>query len=430
MPNTTRRNFIKATSASILTGPLIISGAKGPSSPSNTIRHAVIGTGTRGGRHVESFAEAKGCQLVAVCDVDPVRLRESTAALPNGNAIKKYSDFRKLLEDKSIDSVSIATPDHWHTPVALWALMAGKHVYLEKPSSHNVRETHLLVKAAKEFKKCVQHGTQRRSDGDHIEGMRQLAKGIIGKVHTVKAINHQHRKPIGRAAKQAPPPGVNYDMWLGPAPKADFTLNRWHYNWHWFWDYGGGDLVNDGVHHVDLAAWAMGDRYPDRIVVSGGQLYYNDDHQTPDTQTAVFEYSDGQIIYEMRLWTPYKLEGHDNGAVAYGTEGKMDFGRSGVVVTRADEQFKIEPHEPVEDIIENYLTGVREDNPDLLNSPIERGAAAVNMCNLTNIATRLGASSITYDPVKEVVSCPGHEREANALLSRKYRKGYELPYNG
>ncbi|HYH56031.1 MAG TPA: Gfo/Idh/MocA family oxidoreductase [Anseongella sp.] len=429
----TRRNFIKTSSlggAGIITAPYIAMNSWAQTAPSDMIRHAVIGTGRQGTGHCERFASAKGCQLVAVSDVDPVRLNASVKGRPNESKIKKYADFRKLLEDKSIDSVTIATPDHWHTPIALWALMAGKHVYVEKPSSHNVRETNLLVKAARQYKKCVQHGTQRRSDGDHIEGMRQLRDGVIGKIHTVKAINHQLRGPVGRAPVEPPPPGVDYDMWLGPAPKVPFTKNRWHYEWHWFWDYGGGDTTNDGVHQIDVAVWAMGDRYPERMIVSGGQYFYDDDHQTPDTQTAVFEYGDGQLIYEMRLWTPYKLEGHDNGNVIYGTDGRMDFGRAGVVVTRGDEQFKIESPQPVEPIVPNFLTAVRENDPGKLLSPIEIGSVSVNLCNLTNIATRLRAPEIRYDPVKEDVTCPGHEEEARALLGREYRKGYELPYQG
>lgn len=149
------------------------------------IRHAVIGTGGMGRNHTKAFGNMKGCSLVAVCDVDPEQLGKAVKGLPNGEKIKKYADFRELLQDKSIDSVSVATPDHWHTPIALWAMMAGKHVYVEKPCSHNIKEVNLLVKASKAFNKCVQHGTQRRSNGAHIEGIKQLRNGIIGKVHTI-----------------------------------------------------------------------------------------------------------------------------------------------------------------------------------------------------------------------------------------------------
>jgi len=427
-----RRDFIRKTGiagAGLVAAPFIARGSWFNMAPSDTVNHAIIGTGTQGtGFHCSGFAKARGCKVVAVCDVDPKRVAGAVKGLPDESRIKKYSDFRKLLEDKSIDSVSIVTPDQWHTPIALWALMAGKHVYVEKPCSHTVHEANLLLKAAAQYNKCIQHGTQRRSDGDHIEAMKQLNDGIIGKVHTVKAINHQLRKPIGHAPVQAPPQGVDYDMWLGPSPVVPFTMNRWHYNWHWFWDYGGGDTVNDGIHQIDVAVWALGNRYPNRMIVSGGQYFYHDDHETPDTQTAILEYDDSQMIYEMRLWTPYNLEGHDNGNVAYGTEGTMDFGRKGIVVTKGKEQIKIQAPEPVETIIPNFVTAVRENNPAKLLSPIQSGAVSSDLANLMNIATRLKAPAIVYDPVAQVVKCPEYQDEATSLLSRAYRKGYELPY--
>lgn len=426
----TRRDFIKTAGAAAIAAPYIAQTAWAQTPPSDQVRHAVIGTGGMGRNHTKTFGNMKGCDLVAICDVDPEQLGKAAKDLPNFDKIKKYSDFRELLKDKSIDSVSIATPDHWHTPIALHAMLAGKHVYVEKPCSHNIRETNLLVKASKEFKKCVQHGTQRRSNGAHIEGMKQLQNGIIGKVHTIKAIDHQHREAIGRAQAETPPPGVNYDMWLGAAPKVPYTKNRWHYNWRWFWEYGNGDAANDGVHQIDVAVWALGNRYPNKVISSGGQYYYNDDHQTPDTQTTIFQYDDTQIIWEMRLWTPYNLEGHDNGNVAYGTDGKMEFGRAGVVVTKGKEQIKIESPDVVEAIMPNFITAVRENNPAKLNAPIERGAVATNMAFLANITTRLGAPSIEYDPIKQTVKCPGFDAKATALLGREYRKGYELPYKG
>ncbi|GAB3277044.1 Gfo/Idh/MocA family oxidoreductase [Larkinella harenae] len=426
----TRRNFIKSTGLGMIAAPYIARSSWAQTPPSDQIRHAIIGTGGMGRNHVKNFSAVKGCELVALCDVDPQQLGKAVKDLPNADKIKKYSDFRELLKDNSIDSISIASPDHWHTPIALWGLMAGKHVYVEKPCSHNIKETNLLVKAAKHFNKCVQHGTQRRSNGAHMEGMKQLQKGIIGKVHTIKAIDHQHREAIGRAPAEPVPAGVNYDLWLGPAPKVPFTKNRWHYTWRWFWEYGNGDAANDGVHQIDVAVWALGDRYPKRIVSAGGQYFYNDDHQTPDTQTTIFEYDDTQIIWEMRLWTPYNLEGHDNGNVAYGTDGKMEFGRAGVIVTKGKEQIKIESPNEVEAIVPNFLTAVRENNPAKLNSPIEKGAIATNMAFLANIATRVGASSLQYDPVKVKINSPGFDAKANALLGRDYRKGYELPWKG
>ncbi len=423
-----RRKFLTqsgAAAAAAVSFPSILRAAA-----SERIRHAVIGTGGQGRSHCKNFSQVKDCEVVALCDLDPERLGQAAALLPNAGSVKKFDDFRRLLEDKTIDTVSIATCDHWHTPIALAAILAGKHVYVEKPCSHNIHESNLLVKAAREHKKCVQHGTQRRSSGQVNAAVKALREGTIGKVLAAKAINHQLRKPVGRAPVSEPPAGVNYDMWLGPAPKHAFTKNRWHYNWHWFWDYGCGDFANDGIHQLDVARWGLGVDYPKGIACSGGQLFYDDDHETPDTQTIVFEYEHCHLIYEMRLWTDYPMEGHDNGTIFYGTDGRLEDGRKGIVVVMKDGQTrKIEAggvsHQ------ENFLNAVRANDPAKLSAPIEVGAVSANLCHLGNIGTRLGGQRVEYDPVAErITRCGGREAEANALLTRTYRAGYELPYRG
>ncbi len=426
MSNMTRRKFGRIAGAGMAAAPMILSKGWGQESANETIRHAVIGTGGQGGRHIQYFRANKGCEVVAVCDVDPERLQQAAAHAAKN--VKTYTDFRKLLEDKTIDSVSIATPDHWHTPIALYALMAGKHVYVEKPCSHSLYEAGLLKKAARQYNKCVQHGTQRRSKGDHIEAMKLLREGAIGDVYVHKAINHQYRGKIGKATPEAPPAGVDYDLWLGPAPKVQFTRNRWHYQWHWFWDYGGGDVVNDGIHQIDVSVWAMGDRYPNHVVASGGMFYYDDDHETPDTIMAIFNYDDGQIIYEQRLYTDYKLEGHDNGNIAYGTKGRMEFGRKGVFVyPNGGDRYQVTSTAPEENNGQNFLKAVRADDPSLLNAPIERGVVSSDLCNLANIAYRTGIAELRYDPKAMEIT---NSAKANALVRQSYRKGYELPYKG
>lgn len=430
-PAMDRRQFLKATGVG-LAGvsafhvlPVIAQG-----SPNERIRHAVIGTGGQGRSHCKSFSQIKGCEVVALCDVDPERLSQAAALLPNASSVKKFSDFRRLLEEQAIDTVSIATCDHWHTPIALAAILAGKHVYVEKPCSHNVHESHLLVRAARERKKCVQQGTQRRSSGQTRAAVQAMRAGLIGKVLAAKAINHQLRKPIGRAPVSEPPTGVNYDLWLGPAPKHDFTKNRWHYNWHWFWDYGCGDLGNDGIHQLDAARWGLGVDYPKAIVCSGGQLFYEDDHETPDTQTVVYEYDHCHLIYEMRLWADYPMEGHDNGTIFYGTEGRLEDGRGGVVVTMKDGQTKKIGGESASHPA-NFLDAVRANDPAKLNAPIEVGAVSADLCHLGNIGTRLGGQRLEFDEAtRRITRCGGREAEANALLTRKYRAGYEPVYQG
>ena len=434
MSDLTRRKFIKTTGAGLVASavPFFMPKA-GRAAASETVNHAVVGVGGMGSGHAGNFAGMKNCRLVAICDVDPKRLDKVARRVSEHGVVRKYTDYRKLLEDKNIDSISIATCDHWHTPVALAAIMAGKHVYVEKPSSHTVHEANLLMRAAKRYKKCVQHGTQRRSSRGFMAAAKALKAGVIGEVYMAKAINHQRRRKIGRADETDPPAGVNYDMWLGPAPVAKYTKNRWHYKWHWFWDYGGGDIVNDGIHHLDLAIWGMGvdKQYPTDIVTSGGQLWYDDDHETPDTQTIVYVYPDVQIIYEMRLWTPYGMGGHGNATVFYGTEGYME----GTTAVRGKEKIKVVPEDygvgPSESNMENFITAVRNDDPSMLNAPIEIGAVSAIMCNLGNIGTRLGNAALTYDgKSKKITKCSAELCKANAMLTKDYRKPYTLSYTG
>jgi predicted dehydrogenase len=425
---------MKAAGASVLasTAPFIMTKAA-KASPSETVNVAVAGVGGRGSGLAGDFAGKKNSRLVAICDVDPERLKKTAERVSEHGSVKTHTDYRRMLEDRDIDAVVIATCDHWHTPIALAAIMAGKHVYVEKPSSHTVHEANLLMKAAKQYNKCVQHGTQRRSSTGLIATAKALQQGIIGEVYLAKAINHQRRRKIGRAEPTDPPEGVNYDLWLGPAPKVQFTKNRWHYKWHWFWDYGGGDIVNDGIHHLDLAVWGMGvdKQYPIEIVTSGGQLWYDDDHETPDTQTIIYIYPDVQIIYEMRLWTPYDMGGHGNATVFYGTEGWLE----GNTAHRGDDKVQVKPEdygvEPVEGITDNFITAIRNDNPSMLTSPIEVGGVSAILCNLGNIGTRLGNATLTYDgSSQKITQCSKDLGKANTMLTKHYRQPYTLAYTG
>jgi predicted dehydrogenase len=430
MSDITRRKFIKAAGAS-LAAPLIIS-RNGQAAPSETVNVAVVGVGGQGSGHAGAFAGMKNSRLVAVADPDSRRAEEvAREESKKKGPVKAYSDFRKMLEKESIDAVSIATCDHWHTPVALAAIVAGKHVYVEKPSSHTVHEGNLLMKAAKQYNKCVQHGTQRRSNAGHMAVKQAIKNGIIGECYMAKAINCQRRGPIGRAKPENPPEGVDYDLWLGPAPKVPFTKNRWSYKWHWFWDYGGGDLVNDGIHHLDLAVWQTGmdKQYPKEIVTSGGQLWYDDDHETPDTQTIVYIYDKVQIMYEMRLWTRYGMDDWGNDTVFYGTDGWLE----GHTAHLRDKKVQVKAEdygiEPTEGIFENFITAVRNDDPSMLNSPIETGGVLSNLCNLGNIGTRLGNAKLTYDgKTQRITKCSANLHKANAMLTKEYRWPYTLAY--
>ena len=428
MSECSRRTFIKSAGGGILasTAFAALSGSSG-AAPSERIRHAVIGLGSQGRRHASTFASFDDCDVVAVCDVDPRRRAQTARQLPNTERVAQVEDFRAVIGNQEIDSVSVATPDHWHVPIALAAMKAGKHVYVEKPCCHNVREGVLLAEAARRYNLCVQHGTQSRSGKGIRDAVRFLCEGNLGKVRMAKAINHQLRKPIGRAPETDPPSGVNYDLWLGPAPARPFTKNRWHYNWHWFWDYGTGDIGNDGIHQVDQARWGLGVGLPKSVSASGGQLFYDDDHETPDTQVVTFEYDDCYLMYEMRLWTNYKMEGHDNGTVFYCDKGVLEIGRNGCEVTFIGEPKKrIGGRADFDANARNFIDCVKADDPSGLNSPIAEGVISATLCHLGNIATRVGRK-LQFDAA--TCTLVGDEN-ANKLLSREYRNGYELPEIG
>ena len=282
----------------------------------------------------------------------------------------------------------------------------------------------MLTETARKLGKCVQHGTQSRSGDGIRKTIAFLRDGGIGKVRMAKAINHQLRPGIGREPETAPPDGVDYDRWLGPAPKRPFTKNRWHYNWHWHWDYGTGDMGNDGIHQVDVARWGLGVGWPHAVSAAGGQLFYDDDHETPDTQVVTFAYDEALLIFEMRLWTNYALEGHDNGVVFYGDDGKVDIGRAGCFVRRiGGKPEKLGDGADLEAHVANFLACVKANDPSGLNAPIEEGEISAGLCHLGNIATRLGRG-LQFD--RDTHSIVGDE-EAQAMQTRQYRAGYELP---
>jgi len=421
MKRLTRRDFVKKSAIAGVTMAMPFSRVHGAN---GNIRVGVAGIHGRGGALIKEFHDLHGVQIVALCDVDSSVLDKRVKEFKDRNEkVDGYEDYRRMLEDKSIDVVAVATPDHWHVPIAAAAVVAGKDVYVEKPLSHTIAEGRLLVNLARKYSRMVQQGTQSRSSDGITEGIEYLKSGKLGKVRMAKAINHQLRGPIGREPDSEVPPGVNYDLWLGPAPKRPFNKNRFHYNWHWFWDYGTGDTGNDGIHQIDIARWGLGAEVPKAVSCSGGQLFYDDDHQTPDTQTATFEYDDVYLMYEMRLWTPYGLEGHDNGDVFYADGGTMSIGRKGWQVTFKNG--KEGPGGPRGSFshAENFIKAVRSRKATDLNADVEVGHHSAMLCHMANIAMRTGRR-LRFDAQTERFI---DDAEANTYLTKQYRKGYELP---
>lgn len=422
-----RRGFLATTAATTL----VLANRK-LLAANDKVVIGIIGLGGQGRGHLDSYLGIANVDVAYVCDVDEQRLADALKSAPKAKAV---SDLRKILDDKSVDAVSIATPDHWHTPASLLALAAGKHVYVEKPCSHNVREGRWLVDAAARSGKVVQHGTQSRSTPFIRAAIKLLKDGVIGDVKIAKAWDVQFRAPIGREMPSDPPSGFDYDTWLGAAPELPFQKNRHHYTWHWWHNFGTGDAGNDGVHEIDIARWGLAvETHPSIVAAIGGKYVHNDDQQFPDTITAAFEYpGDGsvgqprQLIFEMRLWSRYHPNGMDNGNEFLGTKGRMLLTKRGKleVFNERDEPLKvalpdaksagIRPHQI------NFMEAIRSGAE--LNANAMTGHLSSSLPHLANLACRVGRG-FRFDPQRESII---GDDEANQLLERTYRDHWSRP---
>src|SRR6266478_84119 len=247
-------------------------------SPNDTVRVACVGVHGRGRSHIRAYSQMANVEIAAICDIDEsvLNARVSDVEKAKGKRPATYSDLRKLLEDKSIDAISIATPNHLHTLQTIWACQAGKDVYVEKPCSHNMFEAKQIVAAARKYNRMVQQGSQSRSSVALQEAVQKMREGLIGEVYMARGLCFKWRDTIGHTPAEPVPAGVDYDLWLGPAAKRPFTKNRFHYNWHWFWEYGNGDIGNQGIHEMDIARWGLGVTYPTRVSAIGGHIMFDD----------------------------------------------------------------------------------------------------------------------------------------------------------
>jgi predicted dehydrogenase len=385
----------------------------------------VMGVRGRGRDLAQQFAALPQAQVKTVCDVDsrvfPAVVR--SVERRQKQAPNTVGDFRRILEDREVDALVVATPDHWHALATIYACQAGKDVYVEKPISHNVAEGRRMVEAARHYRRVVQSGTQSRSGSHFREAIEFLRSGKLGKIRLAKAINSQRRANIGRKQDSSPPSGVDYDLWLGPAPKRPFNENRFHYNWHWFWEYGTGDMGNDGVHQVDIARWGLGVTVPNAVTCSGGKLFFDDDQQTPDTQLATFEFDGCHLVYEMRLWSPYKEHGYEQGNIFYGDQGYMHLGADGWRVFGPNDKPgpTSSPTERDTSHLQNFIDCVKSRQRP--NADVEEGHYSALLCHLGNIAYRTGRR-LRFDPKTEKIA---DDREASRLLSRDYREPWTLP---
>jgi len=391
----------------------------------------VIGCGGMGGNLIRSFAAMKDVVIKHACDVDIKRARKGAKSVQEaaGNAPQVVQDLRRVLDDRQVEAVVIATPDHWHAPAAILACQAGKHVYVEKPCSHNIREGRLMIEAARRHDRVMQTGTQSRSLPHVIEAMKKLREGAIGEVLVAKAWNSQFRGSIGHASPSQPPAELDYDMWVGPAPMRPYQSNLLHAVWRWYYHFGCGDIGNDGVHDIDIARWGLGvEGHPSTVAALGGKYFYDDDQQFPDTQYVIYEYASEagggrkrQLIYEQRIWSPYVQEGHENGNAFYGTKGMMIlgkkegwqiFGPRNEPGAKMDGTFDSTPHH--RDFLDAIASGRRP------NADVEIGHCAAALSHLGNIAARMGRV-VHFDPKSERIT---GDEEADKLTRRTYRAGH------
>jgi predicted dehydrogenase len=454
-----RRDLLKAAAGAALLAPRGVLGAN------DRVRLAVVGLRGRGLDHIKKVKATPGVELAAVVEVDEnvlaARLEDiEKLGLPRP---RTFVDIRKMLEDNSIDAIAIATPNHWHSLMGIWACQAGKDAYVEKPLSHSWWEGRQLVAAANRYKRIVQHGTQSRSSIGAREAIQKLRAGLIGDVYLSRGLCYKWRDTIGRKPREAVPAGLDYDLWLGPAPDRGFTRNRYHYNWHWFWDTGNGDLGNQGIHEVDTARWGLGVTFPNRVSAMGGHVMFDDDQETPNVLNCSFEFDmpDGKrrlMEFEVRHWmTNHEAEigvfgggsvlppaglaasgkpaalGPPSGKP--GTIGNIFYGPGGYLAIQEYESYKYwlgERQEPSpvsrgkENHFANFIDCVRSRNKENLNAPVEEGHISCTLVHLANVSYRLGRT-LHFDPATEQVI---GDDEANRMLrdgDRGYRAGFTIP---
>ena len=427
MSASNRRAFLKESGLGLTAAAVGLTPAVGSVLGANDRLHVgVIGCGGRGRRLGENFAALEGCRVTHVCDPDSQRVAQ---AIEQTGAAHGVADLRYILDDPEVDAVVIATCDHWHAPAAILACQAGKHVYVEKPCSHNVREGRQMIEAARRHGRVMQHGTQSRSSSGVIRAIGMLREGVIGEVLVAKHVNSQKRRNIGHEKPSRPPEHLDYDLWVGPAEWAEYQANYVHYHWHWFYNFGTGDIGNDGVHGIDLARWGLGvETHPSLVTGYGSKLFFDDDQEFPDTYTVTFVYPGGAgdsrerlLVYEQRIWSPYRNDAQDNSLYFYGTEGMMTLGGQGIRIygkknelIRQEERYELTRGVHQKDFLDAIRSGGRP------VADIEVGHLSSTLPHLGNIVARTNRS-VRFDADREQIVGDG---EANALLARGYRPGH------
>lgn len=423
-----RRNFIKksAGAAALLSMPTIVPasvfGANGK------VSVAVIGVNGRGRSHIQGFMNLPNAEVTCLCDCDlnVLEPRAKEFETKYSKKVKTQQDLRKVFEDKSIDAVSIATPNHWHSLATIWACQAGKDVYVEKPGSHNIFEGRKMVEAANKYDRIVQHGVQLRSSVAVQEAIKHLRDGLIGRVYMARGLVFRWRGDIGKKGPGTIPQGLDYDLWTGPAEMVPYSEDWVHYNWHWHWNWGNGDVGNQGIHETDLCMWGLDVGLPEVITAGGGKFVFDDSKETPEVLASTYLYPKEKkfIEFEVRPWITNSENGATVGNIFYGTEGYL-------IVYNYDryESFLGRDYKPGPsrkeggDHYKNFIDAVLAHDKKMLNAPVETAHLSSGLAHLGNIAYRTGRT-LHFDPATEKFV---NDKEADEYLTRPYRKPYIVP---
>lgn len=484
MFNRTRREFLEdsmfaaaAAATSTAASQAFAADSQQSKSPNEKLGVAVVGVKGRGGSHIGAFAGRRDTEILYICDVDTdIGNRRATEVgkRQGGKTPKMETDIRKVLDDDRVDIVTIATPNHWHALGAIWAIQAGKDVYLEKPVSHNVSEGRRIVEAARKYGKICQTGTQSRSNPGMIEAIEYVQSGKIGKCKVARGLCYKRRGSIGSRGIYEPPKSVDYSLWLGPAQEAPVTRPQFHYDWHWQWPYGNGDLGNQGIHQMDLARWGLDQNQLCQSVISyGGRFGYEDAGDTANTQVVICDYGDQSLVFEVRGLNTDAYKGAKVGVIYEGTDGYVVMTSYSSGAAFDLDGNRVKAFNGGGNHFENFLTAVRSRKHTDLNADIEEGHLSSALCHLGNISYRLGklasageavetlSALNTTDNAKETFDRTlGHlsdnslktdslkiglgvhlqldpktetfigNDKANQMLSREYRKPFEVPAAG
>jgi len=441
--SSTRRSFIKKTAVAgsgVIAAPSIVSASV--FGANDRINAAVLGINGRGKSHIEGFMAQKNVQVTTLCDPDMNLLKERQQSFKEtyNKDVSLEQDLRRVMDDKDIDVISIASPNHWHALSVIWACQAGKDVYVEKPGSHNIWEGRKMVEAANKYDRIVQHGVQLRSSPAVNEAIQLLRDGYIGRVYMARGLVFRWRPSIGDQGTSPVPEGIDYDLWTGPAQKRPFTRNLVHYNWHWHWDYGNGDVGNQGIHETDLCMWGLDVGLPTKITSMGGKFLWDDAKEVPEVLTSVYKYpEENKIIqFEVRPWC--------TNTESDVTVGNIFYGDKGILVVDGYDKYKTylgqdrTPGKSGSDGGEsgtgmdrgaggtvghftNFIEAVRKHDKSILNGPVETAHLSSGLAHLGNIAYRLDRV-LDFDPQTETFV---NDAEADKMLKRDYREGFEVP---